>query len=315
MMLGSLIRLFGQSNPTNVFRFFGCRFADDLENMAGGGGSETPPSGETPPAPPTDTFSWKEKLGPDLMNAPMLKTIDDNKDGLTKLVTNHVQLEKLLGHEKVPIPKGPEDVDGWNQFSKAMGIPDTATQYGLKDAEIPAGMEALSFDKNKFAETVHAFKLTPRQAEGLWGAYQEIIKDQYHAQQQEQERALTETINRLRGEWGDAYDANVQLGQLLINKFSPDQAANDWLTVTLAAHPIGVKFLASIGKQFSENKIGEFKYQNFSMAPDDAQVEIDKIINDPNHPYNNEKSPVQERNRAIDYVNSLYGIIQKGKQR
>tara|TARA_Y100000310_G_C20674943_1_gene812477 strand:- start:1277 stop:2161 length:885 start_codon:yes stop_codon:yes gene_type:complete len=262
----------------------------------------------------SDNFTWKEKLGVDLMNSPTLQKFEDNKEGLTKAVSSHLELEKLLGHEKVPIPKGDNDTDGWARFNKAMGVPDISTQYDLKDVEIPDAMKEIAFDKDKFAEVVHAFKLTPRQAQGLWGAYTEMNMKSYSDFQKQGQEALTKTVNELRGDWGDAYDSNIELGQMVINKFAANQDMNNWLTETLAGHPFGAKFLAGIGKQFSENKIGEFKYQQFSMSPDEAQSEINKVSNDPNHPYNNEKSNVQERNAAIDYVNSLYGIINKGKQ-
>jgi hypothetical protein len=60
-----------------------------------------------------------------------------------------------------------------------------------------------------------------------------------------------------------------------------------------------------LGDQFAENKIGDFKYQRHSMTPEEADREISAIRNDANHPYNNDKATQAERDRAIDYVNSL----------
>lgn len=124
---------------------------------------------------------------------------------------------------------------------------------------------------------------------------------------------MTGVVNAMRLEWGDAYDSNVQLGQLVINKFSDDQATNDFITATLVSDPRGIKFLSKIGAQFAENKVGDFKYSRHSMTPEEAQKEIDLIRNDHNHPYNNDRATDGERQRAIDYVNALYAVIQKRK--
>jgi hypothetical protein len=179
-------------------------------------------------------------------------------------------------------------------------------EYGLQDPELPNEMKGITMDKAKFAEVVHAHKLTPGQAKGLWQAYTEINKDVYQKTMNDHRTKVTDTINRLRGEWGDAYERNVELGQTVINKFAVDKDMNDFMTSTILSDPRGIKFLAKIGNQFAENKIGEFAYKNFSLTPDQAQAEIDTIVRDKQHPYNNDKAPAAERERAISYVNSLY---------
>jgi len=116
-------------------------------------------------------------------------------------------------------------------------------------------------------------------------------------------------------EWGDGYETKIELGQMVINKFSDDQTMNDKITSLLSADPQGIKFLAKIGDQFAENKIGDFKYQRHALSPEEAQKEINNIRADANHPYNNDKKTTGERDRAIDYVNGLYQAINRGKTR
>lgn len=276
------------------------------------GSPDSSAGGAAPVADPVVMpYDWKSNLPADVANSPTMKTYDSSKEGLAKFATSHLELEKLLGTEKVPIPKGPEDVDGWNRFSKAMGIPDKANEYGLPDVEMPKDMQGMVFDKQKFAEVVHSFKLTPAQAKGLWGAYTEMSKTAYAQAMKTHADNMTQVVNRMRGEWGDAYDSNVELGQLVINKFASDQDAQDFVTATLSKDPRGIKFLAKIGSQFAENKVGEFGYKRFSLTPEQAQAELDAIRNDPKDPYNNEKAPEAVRQRRIDYVNSLIVATKK----
>lgn len=259
------------------------------------------------------TGGWKNSVNTDFRNSPLLQKFEDTPDGLNKAIESHLNLEKLLGHEKVPIPKDINDVEGWNRFSKAMGIPDKAEGYGLGDVAVPDAMKGFAIDKNKFAEVVHAHKLTPAQANGLWKVYNEMNIESFAKAQEAQQEQLAKTVNALKGEWGDAYQTNVELGQMVINKFSSDQEMNDYITSVLSQDPRGIKFLAKIGDQFAENKMGEFQMKRFSLGPEQAQQEVDKIRMDSNHPYNNPKATAAEHQRAVDYVNSLYGIITKAQ--
>lgn len=256
-------------------------------------------------------FTWKSQLSADYANSPTMKLFPDTKEGFNDAVKSHLSLVKLLGHEKVPIPKSVEDVEAWSIFSKAMGIPDKPDGYALPEVEVPAALKGLTFDKAKFAEIVHQQKLTSQAAKALWGSYTELSMQGYANALKSQQDKLTGLGNQLRSEWGDAYQSKVELGQMVINKFSENQEMNDYITATLSQDPRGVKFLAKIGDQFAENKIGEFKYQRHSLTPAEAQTELDGIRRDANHPYNNEKAPQAERNRAIDYVNTLIGIAGK----
>lgn len=263
--------------------------------------------------------SWKSALRTDLKDSPFSQKFDDTPDGLNKAMESYGNLEKLLGHEKVPIPKDVNDIEGWNRFSKAMGIPDKAEGYGLPDAVIPEDMakNGLTLDKNQFAEIMHAHKVHPSAVKGIWETYQKVNVDAYNKAMTAQKESLTKTVNTLRGEWGDAYQTNVELGQMVINKFSPDKETNDFLTTVMSQDPRAIKFLAKIGDQFAENKVGEFQMKRFTMAPDEAMEEITKIKRDMNGPYMNQagKFTDREHQAAIDRVNQLFGVAQKGNHR
>lgn len=263
------------------------------------------------------TSGWKSSLAnSDLRNSPLLQKFEDTPDGLSKAFESHASLEKLLGHEKVPIPKDINDVEGWNRFSKAMGIPDKAEGYGLSDIKMPDSMKGFSIDKNKFAEVAHAHKLTPDQAKGLWKVYNEINAQSYIQAMQEHEKKIGDNINVLKGQWGDAYETNVELGQMVINKFSDDQEMNDYITAVLSQDPKGIKFLAKVGEQFAENKVPEFQMKRFTLAPEEAQNEIDKMVKDLDGPYMNAKGKftAHEHQAAMDRVNSLRASILRAKR-
>jgi hypothetical protein len=278
------------------------------------GTTSATPAGTSQAVPGASEFSWKGNLNADFANSPTMQKFPDTKEGFNEAVKSHLSLEQMLGHEKVPIPKDDKDTEGWNRLAKALGVPDKPDMYGLTDPEIPKEMEGLSFNKKQFSEISHSLKLTPGQTKQLWESYTGITKELYAQHLNAQKEQMTKITNQMRGEWGDAFETKVELGQMVINKFSPDADTNDFITAALVKDPRGIKFLARLGEQFAENKIGEFGYKNFSLTPDQAQTQIDEILNDPKHPYNNERANPAERERAIDVVNSLYAAIEKAKQ-
>ena len=262
---------------------------------------DTPVTPEVTITPSAPAFNWKAQLPPDFANAPTMQKFEDTKDGFAKAVRSHLLLEKLLGHEKVPIPKDANDTAAWEIFSKAMRIPEKADGYALPDVEIPESMKALSFDKKSFAEIMHKHKLTPDAAKGIWEAYTNTSKQAYANAMKAHEEKMTGLMNQLRGEWGDAYQSKVQLGQMVINKFSDGQEMNDEITATLVKSPAGIKFLAKIGEQFSENKIGDFKYEKHSFTPDELETEIGILSKSGAYLSSDEK----ERQPAIRRMNEL----------
>ena len=269
-------------------------------------------SGQTQTA--STAFSWKSNLPPDYVNSPTMQKFSDDKDGLSKAVESHLNLEKLLGHQKVPLPKDENDVAGIQAFNKAIGVPDKPEGYNLKDPAIPESMKSMTFDKKTFSEAIHKFGLTPKQANGLWQAYTEMSMGAYNKYSAENQKQLGDMVNALRQEWGDAYDGNVQLGQMVINKFAESPEDADFITASLLKDPRGIKFMSKIGGQFAENKIGDFKYQRFALSPDQAKSEIDKIMADPNHPYLNPKATNEEHDKAVQYVNQLWETVNKKQQ-
>ena len=276
------------------------------------GQAQTQATTQTQTTTATATQSWKSGLKTDIAGSPLLAKFADTPDGLNQAFESHANLEKLLGHEKVPLPKGADDLEGWSRFNKALGVPDKADGYGLADFNVPQGMEGLKFDKVRFADAVHKFGLTPTQAKGLWDVYTKMGVEDYSKALENHQSTVTQGINTLRGKWGDAYNSNVELGQMVINKFSTDQGMNDYVTAVLSKDPRGIEFLSKIGGQFSENKIGEFQFKNFSRTPTEALNDINKITKDPNHPYNNPKASDAEHNAAVDYVNSLWATVNRG---
>ena len=264
--------------------------------------------GEVEESPVSQTNDWHSSLREDLRASNALKKFKGDSEGLNGLLNSYNHLEKLLSHDKVPLPKdfsNPDD-PAWGLVKKAFGIPEDPSGYTFKPTE--------GVNLDEFATMAHELDLMPGQAEALLTVFGKLFENGQVAQQQSQKQAqineevrLTETINQLKSEWGDEYDLNVERGQALINKFSDDEGMNDFITSVLCNDARGVKFLAKIGSQFSENKIGNsFQPDKFGVGNDTSE-DINKLTSDMNSPYwnRNEKYTKKEHEEAVEKVNRL----------
>ena len=251
-------------------------------------------------------FSWKSSLSDDVQGSPTLKKFSDDKIGLENAFKSHLSLEKMMGHEKIPVPKDANDVEARQIFNKAMGIPEDPSGYALSNLETPDPIKGVSQSKEDFAKMSHKYGLTPDQADGLWRDYNANQIGSYEKAMGDYKGKVEKTKNDLTQEWGDGYNVKINQAQSVINQFGKDKETKDFLTASLVADPRGAKFLADIGHQFAENQIGEFSKINYSRTPDEARSEVDKIMANKGHDYYSE-DPVA-RNKAIEYVNSLLAV-------
>lgn len=250
---------------------------------------------------------WKAGLSNDLRGAPFMSKFEDTAEGLGKAIESYANLEKLLGHEKVPIPKDEKDVEGWARYNAAMKVPAKPEGYELPDAKLPESLKGVSLDKGKFASIMHANHIPPGQAKAMWDVYQKENVSMYNQHIEELQKKLDTSINTLRQEWGAAYDANVQVAQEVINQFSPDKETNEFITASLLSNPGAIKWLKTVGDQFAENKVGDFNIKRFAVSPDEANAEIIKLTSDMNGPYFNQKRTYSkaEQDATIKRVNEL----------
>lgn len=282
-----------------------------------------PPAGDPPPVvdpppvkvDPPPAASWKGFLRNDLKESPLLTKFEDNPDGLNKAVESHANLEKLLGNEKIPIPKDANDKEGWARLNKALGVPEKPDGYALPDVKLPESMKNMAFDKARFAEAMLKTNATPTQANALYKMYTDMQLASYNQHMEALQKNLDTMVTALKTEWGPAYNTNVELGQSVISQFSGDKETEAFLTAALSGDPRGVKFLKKLGDQFAENKVGDFNVKRFAVSPEEAQAEIDKMTRDLEGPYMDTKNKFtpKERQVAIDRMNTLRGVIHRSK--
>lgn len=203
-------------------------------------------------------------------------------DNPEKAIVSYREMEKLLGSDKVPVPKDPADKEGWDRFYKAAGRPDNTDGYGIQP---PQGSDG-AFLKEALTEFHKA---------GLSGSQAKALADWYMGQEkaigENEEKELSQRVatenGKLKESWGSNYDKNYEVADRAIQALGiPDE--------TLAAmrdHPqIGVKMamelMLKVGSMMQEGGFhqpgqGDHKPGFKAYTVEQAQARRDEILNNP----------------------------------
>lgn len=192
-----------------------------------------------------------------------------------ELANGYRNLEKLLGGEKVPLPKGAEDKEGWARVYDALGRPKSADDYGLA---VPEGGSP-EFAKAA-ASKFHELGLSKGQAEALTNWYNEQAQGQLGAQQQAQAAKVEQDLQSLRGEWGGAYEENIELGRRAAREFGLDATKLEALENAFGTGEM-LKFMSKIGRGLTEHNFeGGRTATGFGMTPEAAKQRISALRED-----------------------------------
>lgn len=193
----------------------------------------------------------------------------------SELAVGYRNLEKLVGSEKVPLPKGADDKEGWNRVYDALGRPKSAEEYKLA-AE---GQEPTEFTKAA-ASKFHELGINQQQASQLAAWYNEMSQNAVQTQTQQSTQKVEADMQALRGEWGQAWDENINLGQRAAREFGLDQAK---LTAIENAMGTGemLKFMSRIGRGLTEHTFeGGKSTTSFGTTPEAARQKISELRSD-----------------------------------
>lgn len=228
----------------------------------------TPPAGDTPPAsPPSGDKPWNDFGDQELNGYAANKGWKDPKD----LLIGYKNLEKLVGQDKIPLPKDPADTEGWNKVWDKLGRPQDPKEYGLKgDGEF--AQEA--------AKIFHANGITTKQASAIAEFYNQyaenITKASDAAFLQQSEKDITD----LKVEWAGNYEPNIEIARRATREFGIDGETVSKIERALGTKEL-FKFFNKIGSRVMESPFKEgTPSSSFGMDKNAALARIAELKKD-----------------------------------
>ena len=179
-----------------------------------------------------------------------------------------------------------------------LGKPGTPDAYRYSEVE---GFEEDPEVLGAFNAMVHEANLNVDQADKIHGWLAENIA----AEQMETAQAFEADMASLKGQWGAAFDHNVNVARGAVSKI--DQLVpgfSDYLNESGAGNSKQfIMAMNALGQMFGESGAMEFQ-ESTALSPAEARLQIEDIRNNPEHPYNDEMSPAHEA--AKEKVRELY---------
>jgi hypothetical protein len=221
------------------------------------------------------------------------------------LAKSYINLEKLLGKNRIPIPEKPED---YETVYKTLGKPETPDEYQLPQEVIDL-YQGSEQELNKIKEMMHSADILPQQAEKLLSIYAQEESQRLQQIYSSLEAKKNEATQKLQNEWGDRFDENMQRAAAVYSHFDDDikQVIDN---SGLGADDRFVKFLSYVGNFMTEGDNLVDSQAAYQVQAENAQRELDMILNDKTHPYWNQHAGKQHT-EAVKQVQELYRILEK----
>lgn len=242
------------------------------------GGSPPPGAGSPPPGGAPPSGDWLSALGvadPEVSSWATSKGWKSPADALV----SHRNLEKLLGSEKIPVPKDANDAEGWDRFYKAAGRPDAPDGYGLDKLE---GADP-EFAKAA-AEVFHASGMSAAQVQKVTAWYTEKAAQIAQAQEEAFIQQTQVDWDALQQEWGPSFAVKSEAARRAAKQFGIDGDAMGKLERALGTKGM-TTLLANIGKGMLEAPPvglgGDGGAGDKFLSPEEAQRQIDVLMKDP----------------------------------
>ncbi|MBS3809965.1 MAG: hypothetical protein KGY38_07430 [Desulfobacterales bacterium] len=211
---------------------------------------------------------------------------EDGTLNTENLAKSYVNIQSMVGRDKIPLPKEDAPSEEWQQVFSKLGRPEDPNEYQINDPDdLPENLQLGDDVKAQIKQKAHELNLLPSQAQGVYEFFMGLENNALQQQQQQVEQTAQENEQALRKEWGNAYDAEINKAKKAMKSFVPEDVQDDFLQ-KYGNDPAVIRLLNKVGNQISEGSLkGESTASNFTMTPQEAQRRIESINHDKNHPY------------------------------
>ena len=155
---------------------------------------------------PTEVLEWGKSKG--YKPEQMAKVFAENPD-MYSMANSYRNAEKLLGGEKLVLPKDAADQAGWDQLYSKLGRPEKPDGYKIPLPEGSAGGEFEAWAK----QTFHGAGLSQQQAELVGTKFNEMMSQTIAKDEQEAKAVAAQQRIAIEKEWGADFKANEEIAR------------------------------------------------------------------------------------------------------
>ncbi|HEU4635535.1 MAG TPA: hypothetical protein VFS41_05110 [Edaphobacter sp.] len=243
------------------------------------------------------------QLPEDIRGDSSLKDIKD----IAGLAKGYVNAQRLIGYDKVAIPKEDSPKEVWDQYYAKIGRPATPEEYKLPKVESKIKIEENDPVIGSFRTKAHELGLNGKQVAGLYQWFIETQNGIHDSNMGNWQKNQEQAAATLKKDWGAAYDQNISLAQQAVEQLGGAPLKELLDSSRLGDHPALIKVFHEVGKLLAEEgrldgkaSLGE------AMSPGEAQARIKEKKADPNFlkAYTNPRDPGHQH--AVEEMQKLY---------
>jgi len=226
---------------------------------------------------------------------------------------NYVEAQKFISNQdKIPAPKKDwthKEWADWNkEYGSKFGFPEDASGYDIsKPEDFPKDLQYNADAEDFFRKQAHMNGLSKAQANKLWGALIKNTADGTKNVIDRNRSAKQDEWTELEKELGNAYEEKIKSVNNMINRIDEDGSFRKWMKSSGAENEAQLtRFALKLVNNFSEDSITnlpEGKHEAVN-TPREAESKLNKIYNDPKHPFHDAFSP--EHKDAVAEVERLF---------
>jgi len=241
-----------------------------------------------------DNQDWKSALPEELRNDATLSNFKD----VASLAKTVVHQQQQMGN-RIPLPK--TDEERAELYSK-LGRPETAEEYQI---EIGDELKPYFRDESvtEFKKVAHDIGLNPQQVSALIEMQKNSISSELSNSSAHLEVQAQETQEALKQEWGVQYDREIRSAKRALSVYGDDEIMA-LMNTEAGNNPAVIKMFARLGKEITEDMTQNTQNNNLAVSALDARAEIDEVMQNPSHPYFNDRHP--ENKMAIEKMRQLH---------
>lgn len=236
-----------------------------------------PPPASPPPPPPASpppAASFADSLPEGIRTDAAFASVKSLED-LAKGYHGYAKKFGLPPDRLLTLPEKDDDAEGWNGVYKALGRPDSADKYDLRDPAPETGIKVDAELKKWFGEKAHAYGLSNQQAAKLYDDWNALQGDRGKASAAALTQQAADATAALQKEWGDAFKQNTELAEQALNHYGGAEVARFLVEKGLQNDARIVKMFAAMGKQLAEDGIiGRAPGGDSAVSPTEAKQQI-----------------------------------------
>jgi hypothetical protein len=156
--------------------------------------------------------------------------------------------EKLIGLDKIPMPRDDADTEGWNRVFTRLGRPESADKYDLGKLPDNADKEYIG----AMLKSMHAAGASQKVVSAAFKAQMDFQAARDATALKAREVRDTEQFAQLRTEWGNGYDTQVEHARRAIREQGIGKETLNQIESALGPGAM-IKIFAGFGSKFAED--------------------------------------------------------------